>query len=82
MKNKNLKSQVHLVGSIHLSSAEEVFKLIGKKLSGCCHGMARSPDLHTWKAELGNVSICFGEVQIVLCHNSVFDSQICCQSTL
>ena len=44
MKNKNLKSQVHLVGSIPLSSAEEVFKLIGKKLSGCCH---RIPDGET-----------------------------------
>ena len=44
MKNKSFKSQLHLVGSIPLSSSEEVFKLIGKKLTGCCY---RIPDGET-----------------------------------
>ncbi len=44
MQNIQFSSKVHLVGSIPLGSADEVFELVGKKLAGCC---SRIPDGET-----------------------------------
>ena len=44
MNNNNYNSKVHLVGSIPLGSAEEVFQIVGEELSGCCN---RIPDGET-----------------------------------